>query len=58
MHDVWKQFEENNITHSAAHHLLAIMELKAARGYARVTDVAAEDFKGDVPEGFQQRDDA
>ena len=40
MHDVWKQFEENNITHSAAHHLLAIMELKTVRGYARVTDVA------------------
>lgn len=40
MHDVWKQFEENNITHSAAHHLLAILELKEKRGYARVTDVA------------------
>lgn len=40
MHDVWKKFEENNITHSAAHHLLAIMELKKSRGYARVTDVA------------------
>jgi Mn-dependent DtxR family transcriptional regulator len=38
--DVWKQFEENDITHSAAHHLLAIMELKKTRGYARVTDVA------------------
>lgn len=38
--DVWKQFEENNITHSAAHHLLAIQELKGTRGYARVTDVA------------------
>jgi DtxR family transcriptional regulator, Mn-dependent transcriptional regulator len=38
--DVWKQFEENNITHSAAHHLLAIMELREKRGYARVTDVA------------------
>ena len=38
--DVWKQFEENNITHSAAHHLLAVMELKDTRGYARVTDVA------------------
>ncbi|NDC38594.1 MAG: metal-dependent transcriptional regulator, partial [Proteobacteria bacterium] len=34
------QFEENNITHSAAHHLLAILELRSARGYARVTDVA------------------
>ena len=40
MHDVWKQFEENDITHSAAHHLLAILELKDKRGYARVTDVA------------------
>jgi DtxR family Mn-dependent transcriptional regulator len=38
--DVWKQFEENQITHSAAHHLLAIAELKDLRGYARVTDVA------------------
>ncbi|MCB0339920.1 MAG: metal-dependent transcriptional regulator [Bdellovibrionales bacterium] len=38
--DVWKQFEENSITHSAAHHLLAVMELKTERGYARVTDVA------------------
>ena len=38
--DVWKQFEENNITHSAAHHMLAISELRKSRGYARVTDVA------------------
>ena len=38
--DVWKQFEENGITHSAAHHLLAILELRDKRGYARVTDVA------------------
>lgn len=38
--DVWKQFEENDITHSAAHHLTAILELKEKRGYARVTDVA------------------
>lgn len=40
MEDVWKQFEENDITHSAAHHLLTIMELRENRGYARVTDVA------------------
>jgi len=40
MEDVWKQFEENNITHSAAHHLLAVRELRNNRGYARVTDVA------------------
>lgn len=38
--DVWKEFNENVVTHSAAHHLLTIMELTEARGYARVTDVA------------------
>lgn len=38
--EVWKEFGENEITHSAAHHLLAIMELSSKRGYARVTDVA------------------
>lgn len=38
--DVWKEFSENVITHSAAHHLLAILELSEKRGYARVTDVA------------------
>ena len=40
--EIWKKFEENNITHSAAHHLLAILELREKRGYARVTDVAKE----------------
>lgn len=38
--DVWKEFSENPITHSAAHHLLAIQELTDKRGYARVTDIA------------------
>ena len=38
--EVWKEFSENEITHSAAHHLLAILELTEERGYARVTDVA------------------
>ena len=38
--DVWKEFSENQVTHSAAHHLLAIFELSRKRGYARVTDVA------------------
>jgi DtxR family Mn-dependent transcriptional regulator len=38
--EVWKEFGENEITHSAAHHLLAIYELHQKRGYARVTDVA------------------
>ena len=38
--DVWKSFSNNEVTHSAAHHLLAILELSEKRGYARVTDVA------------------
>ena len=38
--EVWKEFNENEVTHSAAHHLLAILELARKRGYARVTDVA------------------
>ena len=38
--EVWKEFSENEITHSGAHHLLAILELTDERGYARVTDVA------------------
>lgn len=38
--EFWKAFSENEITHSAAHHLLAIYELAQDRGYARVTDVA------------------
>lgn len=40
--DIWKKFEENNITHSAGHHLQAILELREKRGYARVTDVARD----------------
>jgi Mn-dependent DtxR family transcriptional regulator len=40
MADVWKEFEENTISHSAAHHLIAIVELRSSLGYARVTDVA------------------
>ena len=38
--EVWKEFNYNEVTHSAAHHLLAILELTSQRGYARVTDVA------------------
>lgn len=40
MEDTWKKFEENDITHSAAHHMTAILELREKRGYARVSDVA------------------
>jgi Mn-dependent DtxR family transcriptional regulator len=38
--DVWKKFQENPITHSGAHHLLAIHNLVKEQGYARVTDIA------------------
>lgn len=40
MTDVWKQFEQNPISHSAAHHVVAIVELLEQHGYARVSDVA------------------
>jgi len=41
--ETWKEFEANELTHSAAHHLLAIDE-KGARyaGWARVSDIARE----------------
>lgn len=38
--DVWKSFEENTLTHSAAHYLMTIHELLQTQGYARVTDIA------------------
>jgi Mn-dependent DtxR family transcriptional regulator len=38
--EVWKEFEENQITHSAAHYLMAIRQLLEDNGYARVTDIA------------------
>jgi len=36
----WKEFEGNEITHSAAHYLMAIHELTDQWGYARVSDIA------------------
>jgi len=38
--DVWKSFDSQPLTHSMAHYLLAISELRHERGYARITDVA------------------
>ena len=65
--EVWKEFNENEITHSAAHHLLAIQELTSKRGYARVTDVAkfleittgsaSTNLKGLKQRGFVTEDD-
>lgn len=36
----WREFEKNDLTHSAAHYLMAIDSLREELGYARVTDVA------------------
>jgi Mn-dependent DtxR family transcriptional regulator len=38
--DIWKEFDQNVISHSAAHHLMAIDDLIGKLGYARVSDVA------------------
>jgi len=38
--DVWKSYDENELTHSAAHHLMAVHELRTVHGYARVSDIA------------------
>lgn len=36
----WRAFEENKLTHSVAHYLMAVDHLRNDLGYARVTDVA------------------
>ena len=40
MNEVWKKFEENGLTHSSVHHVMAIHELLKDKGYARGIDVA------------------
>ena len=41
--ETWKEFEANELTHSAAHHLLAIHELGLEYGgWARVSDIAKQ----------------
>jgi Mn-dependent DtxR family transcriptional regulator len=37
---VWKHYDENELTHSAAHHLMSVHELRELHGYARVSDIA------------------
>jgi DtxR family Mn-dependent transcriptional regulator len=39
---VWKEFNNNQLTHSAAHYLLAILDLHRTQGYARLSDIAAK----------------
>ncbi|MEI6222834.1 MAG: metal-dependent transcriptional regulator [bacterium] len=38
--ETWKLFEQNPLTHSAAHYLITIHELLQEQGYARLTDIA------------------
>lgn len=38
----WKEFDQNVISHSAAHHLMAIDDLVGRLGYARVSDIARQ----------------
>ena len=40
--DTWKEFDQNIVSHSAAHHLMAVDELVSQFGYARVSDVARQ----------------
>lgn len=40
--EVWKEYDANPVTHSAAHYLMTIRGLLQDRGYARVTDIARE----------------
>ncbi|MDP3976238.1 MAG: metal-dependent transcriptional regulator [bacterium] len=36
----WKYFRDHEVTHSAAHYLMALHELVESQGYARLSDVA------------------
>lgn len=36
----WKEFDDNKVTHSAAHYLFAIEDLHDENGYARAVDIA------------------
>ena len=40
--ETWKEFDQNVISHSAAHHLMAIDDLVQRLGYARVSDIARQ----------------
>ena len=42
INQVWKSFAANEISHSMAHYLTTLYTLREKRGYARVSDIAAE----------------
>lgn len=39
MQEVWKKFDETELTHSSVHHLMAVHQLIKENGYARAVDV-------------------
>ena len=38
----WKEFSANEVSHSMAHYLVTLRDLRASQGYARKTDIADE----------------
>jgi DtxR family transcriptional regulator, Mn-dependent transcriptional regulator len=40
INDVWKKYEEHEITHSIVHYLFSIDALLTEKGYARAVDIA------------------
>lgn len=40
--EIWKEFEANELTHSAAHYLMTVHALLNEKGYCRAADVAKE----------------
>lgn len=38
--DTWKEFKENELTHSMAHYLMAVRDLIDESGYARIVDIS------------------
>ncbi|MFW5703551.1 MAG: metal-dependent transcriptional regulator [Patescibacteria group bacterium] len=40
--DIWKEYQQNALSHSAIHYMLTIESLKESKGYVRLTDLARE----------------
>lgn len=40
MKDVWKKFDDTELTHSSVHHLMAVHQLVKENGYARSVDIS------------------
>jgi len=40
MKDIWKKFDETELTHSSVHHLMAINNLLQQNGYSRAVDIS------------------